>query len=141
MLWAIFVILVVMWLFGLVSSYTLGGYIAIAGDRGTVDSCYSGAKDGVVVGSEQLAGDRCIFGNIFKLARLTNSVVWLSAGSVVFLLQFRREGTRLAQFPLGRFSFRVNSIKRNSAYVSLLFQLPATGVRPRYRDISAALHS
>ena len=27
MLWTIFVILLVLWLFGLVSSYTLGGYI------------------------------------------------------------------------------------------------------------------
>lgn len=29
MLWTIFVILLVLWLFGLVSSYTLGGYIHI----------------------------------------------------------------------------------------------------------------
>jgi hypothetical protein len=29
MLWTIFVILLVMWLLGLVSSYTLGGYIHI----------------------------------------------------------------------------------------------------------------
>ena len=29
MLWSIFVILLVMWLLGLVSSYTLGGYIHI----------------------------------------------------------------------------------------------------------------
>jgi hypothetical protein len=29
MLWTIFVILVVLWLLGLVSSYTLGGYIHI----------------------------------------------------------------------------------------------------------------
>jgi len=29
MLWTIFVILVVMWLLGMVSSYTLGGYIHI----------------------------------------------------------------------------------------------------------------
>ena len=29
MLWTIFVILLVLWLFGLVSSYTLGGYIHV----------------------------------------------------------------------------------------------------------------
>ena len=29
MLWTIFVILVIMWLLGMVSSYTLGGYIHI----------------------------------------------------------------------------------------------------------------
>ena len=29
MLWTIFVILLVLWLFGMVSSYTLGGYIHI----------------------------------------------------------------------------------------------------------------
>ena len=29
MLWTIFVILLVLWLFGLVSSYTMGGYIHI----------------------------------------------------------------------------------------------------------------
>jgi len=29
MLWTIFVILLVLWLFGVVSSYTLGGYIHI----------------------------------------------------------------------------------------------------------------
>ena len=52
MLWAIFVILVVMWLFGLVFIVHAGWvhpYPAIAGDRGTVDSCDSGSKGGVVV--------------------------------------------------------------------------------------------
>ena len=42
MLWTIFVILLVLWLLGMVSSYTLGGYIHIlhgSGNRGCVDSC------------------------------------------------------------------------------------------------------
>ena len=36
MLWTIFVILLVMWLLGLVSSYTLGGYIHILLDIAVV---------------------------------------------------------------------------------------------------------
>jgi len=44
MLWAIFVILLVLWLLGLVSSYTLGGYIhlLLGRDRRSADPNHSG---------------------------------------------------------------------------------------------------
>jgi len=47
MLWTIFVILIVLWLLGMVTSYTLGGFIHIllvAGDCGRPDSRSTGSK-------------------------------------------------------------------------------------------------
>ncbi len=55
MLWTIAVVLVILWLLGLVSSYTLGGFIHIL-----LDQSHSGEKS--VVARQSLAGEGEVFG-------------------------------------------------------------------------------
>ena len=54
MLWTVFVVLLVLWLVGMVSSYTLGGFIhvlLVVARRGPPDQHHTGTKSGMRLGT------------------------------------------------------------------------------------------